>query len=65
MNRKRFLCLALTALLLAMPLIAMADTEWRVKNTSSDQTVGIYANIGHVAVRPVIALRLSEPEHEH
>ena len=49
MNGKRFVCLALAAFLALMPLVALADTEQRVKNASLDETVGIYANIGDAA----------------
>ena len=45
MNRKRIFCLLLAALLGLMPLVALAETEWRVRNEGLE-AVGVYAQIG-------------------
>ena len=44
MNRKRFVCLLLAALLLAAPFVTWADTEQRVRNDGTEP-VNVYAQI--------------------
>ena len=48
MNRKRFACLLLAALLLAVPFVASADTEQHVRNNGTEP-VDVYAQIGDPA----------------
>ena len=45
MNRKRIFCLLLAALLGLMPLVALAETDQRVRNEGLE-AVGVYAQIG-------------------